>query len=669
MFDALHPRLALALIFVAVLAACSPTPTLPSLPSATPTLTSTPRPTATPTATATPAPPASQHPGRLVYLTAHEPDTLDPQVDYTEAGTGVLLNVYETLVTYDRSNPAKFAPLLAESIPVPVTAEDGSVSYTFVIPSNIEFHDGAELTAADVAYSLWRALLLARSDRDNPLAGTGARTPGFLLLDAFFGVDDAAWLVDASGKFVNNAELLRTAAPDKLQAACEQVKAAITFDTARRTITLKLSRPYAPLLAALAGPWSAVLSKDWMAAQGEWDGDCHTWQYFYGVPPDSGLIREQANGTGPYRLDHWTPGSELVLTANLNYRNGAPQIKRVEIKPIAAFDQRLAELRTGTADLIEATTPAEQAQLERLVRERCDLQGHCDLIDFNGRLRVYDDLPTITRRAVFFNFALSKNSPYLGSGALDGQGVPPDFFADVHVRRAFDACFDRGAFITATLNGQGAVPLALTLPDQPGYGGEPGKFDPVQCEAEFKAAHFKTKDDQTLWDTGFALELPYRDGDEAQQAVLDHLAQQVRQVNARFVITPVAVSALDWQRELDGRQIPLAALGWQEDIPDPHNWYSPYLLATYTTRFNLPADLAQKYQALIDQGAATLDQAARASAYASLNAALHDDALLILLPYTTTRRYEPVYLAGWLNGLSMNPLVPDPGYVYDYNTR
>jgi hypothetical protein len=86
-------------------------------------------------------------------------------------------------------------------------------------------------------------------------------------------------------------------------------------------------------------------------------------------------------------------------------------------------------------------------------------------------------------------------------------------------------------------------------------------------------------------------------------------------------------------------------------------------------RFHLPDDLTQKYQALIDQGSIDFDAGARAGTYAALNAALHDDAALILLPYTLSRRYEPVYLKGWLNGLSMNPLLPDPGYVYEYNER
>jgi len=240
----------------------------------------------------------------------------------------------------------------------------------------------------------------------------------------------------------------------------------------------------------------------------------------------------------------------------------------------------------------------------------------------------------------------------------------------VHVRRAFNACFDRGAFITATLAGDGQLPLALTLSDQPGYANTPtANFDLAKCAEEFQAGEFKNKDEQPLWDTGFALTMPYRDGDAVQQAAVENLAANIATVNARFVITPVSVAALDWWRELRAGQVPLAAIGWQEDVDDPHNWYRPYLLDTYTTQFNLPADLATKYRDLIEQGSVTLDPNARAATYLALNTALVEDAALLLLPYTTHRRYEPLYLKGWLNGLSMNPLIPDPGYVYDYRER
>ena len=32
-------------------------------------------------------------------------------------------------------------------------------------------------------------------------------------------------------------------------------------------------------------------------------------------------------------------------------------------------------------------------------------------------------------------------NPYLGSNKLDGDGIPADFFQDVHIRKAFAYCF------------------------------------------------------------------------------------------------------------------------------------------------------------------------------------------------------------------------------------
>src|SRR5215216_2456884 len=33
-------------------------------------------------------------------------------------------------------------------------------------------------------------------------------------------------------------------------------------------------------------------------------------------------------------------------------------------------------------------------------------------------------------------------SPYIGSGQLDGNGIPADFFGDIHIRKAFSYSFD-----------------------------------------------------------------------------------------------------------------------------------------------------------------------------------------------------------------------------------
>ena len=167
-----HNRLVIILFaLIALPAACTatPPPVAPTI-TATPTRTPTPRPTRTPTPTATPAPPKSQDPTTLIYLAAHEPDTLDPHADYTLAGSGVLQNIYEGLITFDGADLTRFVPLLAEAIPEPVFADDGSVTYTWYLKRDVKFQNGQALAAEDVAYSFWRAMLMGTTgDVDQPL--------------------------------------------------------------------------------------------------------------------------------------------------------------------------------------------------------------------------------------------------------------------------------------------------------------------------------------------------------------------------------------------------------------------------------------------------------------------------------------------------------------------
>ena len=63
----------------------------------------------------------------------------------------------------------------------------------------------------------------------------------------------------------------------------------------------------------------AVYDQEWMAANGDWDGSCTTWQNFYQPDAQDTILFDQANGTGPYKLDHLTDGQEIVLVRNENY--------------------------------------------------------------------------------------------------------------------------------------------------------------------------------------------------------------------------------------------------------------------------------------------------------------------------------------------------------------
>ncbi len=591
----------------------------------------------------------SKDPTTFTYVTFGEPQSFDPHIDYESAGSNVLQNIYEGLVFFSSKDPTTFEPQLAESIPDPVTTDDGGVSYTWKIIDGVKFHNGDPLTTEDVAYSFWRTLLVG-----DPNA------PTILMTQPFFDTNDPAELVDPSGALVGDPEALQKADPAKLQAACQRVKDAVTFDEASRTVTMKLVHPWGPFIATLGGGgWGYVVDKKWVTDQGDWDGDCKTWQNFYGIPIESGALQNKANGTGPYMLDHWTPTDEIVLVANPDYRKGEAALKRITIKNVTEFGTRFAALQAGDADFISLGSKADETQMNTLVHDECDQNtGECKTINPDGILRAYHGLPSTSRTDILLTFQVAEGSNFVGSGKLDGEGVPLDFFSDVHVRRAFNYCFDWDTYIKDVLLNDGTQSLALSLPGQPGYDGSPHyTFDLKKCEEEFKAAELKSDDGRSLWDVGFYMQLGYNAGNTGRQSIAEILAADVAQVNPNFFIAPVALPWPTFLTVQRAKQFPAVSVGWGEDLHDPHNWYVPHLIGTYADRQNMPQEMRDKYQKYISEGVAELDPAKRAAIYSQLNQLVYEDAPKIILATANYTYYEPMYMKGWYGSINQNPLL------------
>jgi len=646
-----------------VISACAPAAT--AVPTAVP-----PKPT-TPVVvppTAVVVPPTAAPVGPKAYQVAKDattytiwtfgdPSELDPAYNYETAGGGQLFNIYEGLVTFDGKDAAKFKAQLATEIPAPTPVDGGGVQYVFKLQSGVKFHDGSTMTAEDAAFSFWRVLLKADPN-----------TPGFLMTEPFFKVFDAAELVDPSGALDGDPDTLKTQPAAKLEAACQTVKDAITFDNAANTVTMKLAQPWGPFIATIAQRWAAVTSKAWVAKNGEWDGDCKTWQNFYGIASENLPLRDKTNGTGPYMLDHWTPGEEFVLAAFDGYWGGAPTIKRVVTKSVNEFGTRFAALQAFDADRIAVGSAADWAQMDTLVREECSGDtGECKTVNENGILRVTKPLLSLSRTDIGMNENIAEGSPFVGSGKLDGEGVPLNFFSDVHIRKAFNYCFDYETFIKDVQFGEAIRSQALTLPGQVGYDGSPMyDFDLAKCEEEFKLAELKTEDGtQGVMDVGFYLQLGYNTGNTSRQTMAEILAENIAKVNDLFLINPIALPWPTYLRVVRVKQIPIGSAGWQEDIHDPHNWYVPYILTTYGSRFNISADQIAKYQPLIQAGAIETDQTKRGAIYTELNKLIHDEAPYIILSVLRNRSYEQLYMKGWVGGTSQNPLVSAPGAVFE----
>ncbi len=282
---------------------------------------------------------AAADPTTITYATIGDVDTLDPAWNYENFGDNVILNTYEQLVTYDGKSATSFVPLLAEEYSI---SDDGMV-YTFKIRDGVKFHEGQDLTASDVEYTFERGILQG-----------GTWSPQWLFTEPFFGtgVYDIAELVDPSGALDDAPEDLQAADSAALMAACEQITGQIESDDAAGTVTMTLSQPWAPFLATLAQSWGSIIDKDWAIENGTWDGDCATWQNFYGIDSATSPIRDIVNGTGPYMLDHWEPGVEVVVTRFDGYWGDAPALERAVWAEVDEWGTRFAMAKAGDADLV-----------------------------------------------------------------------------------------------------------------------------------------------------------------------------------------------------------------------------------------------------------------------------------------------------------------------------
>ena len=111
------------------------------------------------------------------------------------------------------------------------------------------------------------------------------------------------------------------------------------------TLEIKLKRPYGPFIYALSVPHTAI-------------GDMKKYEE---VGADG--LRNDPSGTGPYMLDTWSKGAELVLKSNPNYWGGKPSIDRIKFRFIPEPVARSIGLETGEVDLVESLASPDIARL------------------------------------------------------------------------------------------------------------------------------------------------------------------------------------------------------------------------------------------------------------------------------------------------------------------
>lgn len=544
-----------------------------------------------------------KNPDIFIGVTIGDVETLDPASAYDTASGTQLQAIYEPLLWYDGASTSQFVPVLATEWNV---SADGK-TYRFKIRTGVKFHNGNDLTPEDVEYSFERGMVQDYGAGPQwmifePLLGIGtSRTD-----DGLIPLADITGAVEVDGDWVQ----------------------------------FNLVAPYEPFIQILTQSWSFIVDQEWSIENGDWDGTQASYEALNDPPAGGSPIQAITNGTGPFKLERWDAGVEIVLVRNDNYWRTPANFKRYITKVIEEWTTRKLMLEAGDADWV-AVPRAFIGELE-------GVEG----------LTVYKDLPEMVADAIFFQFAISPESTFVGSGKLDGDGIPLDFFTDIDLRKGFAYAFDWETFLEDAMLGEAqqiASPvidgLPYVNPDTPMYAKDLDKAE----------AHFKQAWGGEVWEKGFTFVMAYNAGNLPRRTGSEILAENLLAINEKFVIR---IQAMQWPTMLRGmysQLLPLFQIGWLADYPDPHNFVYPFMHSNGTfsgwQNYSNP-----EVDDLINQGIAATTPSARQAIYYQLQDLYYEDIPSFIVQQPLGRRY----FRDWVKGYIFNPVDPAQiGHIYE----
>lgn len=99
------------------------------------------------------------------------------------------------------------------------------------------------------------------------------------------------------------------------------------------TVEFKLKSPNSAFMAALSVPTSSIVNPKVALAKGK-------------------TFALQGAGSGPYALEKWNRGGQLILKSNNNYWGNKPKSQKLIFVPMIQESQRAVALQSGTVDIV-----------------------------------------------------------------------------------------------------------------------------------------------------------------------------------------------------------------------------------------------------------------------------------------------------------------------------
>ncbi len=476
--------------------------------------------------------------GSLVIAWNGEPASLDPAIAYNLIDWQICHDVFDTLYQF-APKPGiagtQLEPGLATSMP---QLTNGGKTYTIPLKHGVKFQPpvSREVTAEDFKYSFERMMKL-------PLA------PGTSFYTGVVGADE----------FMNGK--------------AAHISGFKVVDPYTLQITLK--SPNLAFIDELSMYFCSPIPKEWVEKWGDRQ------------------VARHPLGTGPFMLDHWTPGQEIVLKRNPNYRDAShvwlDQVRyAMSVNPQTAF----LRLKLGQVDVLGDMVPAA-------------------------------NVASVTHDPVWKQYVYSM--PEVGTIylSLNTQMKPLD---NVKVRQAISWAINRDKLVRL-LAGQAKPLYQIYPPGMPGYQADKKwyGYDPAKAKALLAEAGYPN---------GFTTML-YTDNVDPDPKLMGSIQNDLAAVGIKAGVKTMSNQTF-WSQRSTPKTLTISSFLWFMDFPDPVDWMTLFLKSSavnggQNSSFWWSPTVEQLYK----EAQASTDPAARLAKYDEIQATIMDQAAWVTL-------YSPV---------------------------
>ena len=493
---------------------------------------------------------AQKRGGTLVFGASADPTSMDGAYVSDGESLRVIDQLFETLVTTERGGTAP-APALAKSW----SASADGLAWTFQLQTGVKFHDGTAFNAKAVCFNF---------DRWYNFKGIQqAESVSYYWRTVF-------------GGFATPADADSPA--ESLYRSCEA--------RSDSEAVINLTKPSSSFLAGLAVPAFSIASPDALTKYeaDKVSGTADTPRF------DGTFGTQHPIGTGPFKLESFTPNDRLVMVRNDDYWGEKAILDRLIFRPIADGPARRQALESG------------------------EIQGY-DFVDPG-------DISSL--KAAGFQI-LERPAFNVGYVAFN-QAKPP--FDNAKIRQAVAHALNREALVKAKYPPGAQVAKEFMPPELFGY--EPNvtnyNYDPDKAKKLISEAGLGANPTLEFW-YPTNVSRPYMPDPAANF--------QAFKADLEAVGFKVEAKSAPWRPEYTQKtnagEYPMYLLGWTGDFGDPDNFVGTFF---QTKQFAWGFDNAQIFSKL-DEAEKETDQKKREALYKEANKLIMD--FLPGVPYVHTR--------------------------------